>query len=229
MSAAWRRQVAGLERRDRAVHPAGEDIPGDRRDPLDREPELLEDRPGRGRRPVVVEPDDCSGVADPALPAERHARLHGDPGANRRRQDRIAIRLVLELEPLPAGKRDHARRDALGLELLGRSEREVELRAGPDQDDLGITTAAGLAEDVPAAAQALARLLGRARERRQLLASQREPHRPGGVLVPSLDRQRPRRDRLVRIARPDEPEVRHRPERRVVLDRLMGGSVLVQT
>src|SRR5437879_1615899 len=44
MTAARRRQVAGLERRDRAVHPAGEDIPGDRRDPLDREPELLEDR-----------------------------------------------------------------------------------------------------------------------------------------------------------------------------------------
>ena len=49
----------------------------------DGEPELLEDRPGRRRRPEVVEPDDRALVAGPAVPAERDTGLDGDPGPDR--------------------------------------------------------------------------------------------------------------------------------------------------
>ena len=78
---------------------------------------------------VVVEPDDRALVADPALPAQRHADLDADPLADGRRQDRVAIGLVLRVEPLPAGERHDAGRDALALERLGGGERELELRA----------------------------------------------------------------------------------------------------
>ena len=43
-----------------------------------------------------------------------------------------------------------------------------------------------------------------------------------------LDRERPGRRRLVGVARPDEPQVRDRPERGVVLDRLVGRPVLAE-
>ena len=78
---AWpprgRRQVARLEGRDRPADLAGEHVASDAGDAIDREAELLEDRPGRRRRAEVVEADDRALVADPALPAERHAGLDG--------------------------------------------------------------------------------------------------------------------------------------------------------
>src|SRR4051794_39564566 len=65
------RFARGLRSADRAV----EDAAGPRNDPIPRETEVLEDRPrGRGRA-EVIEPDDRPLVADPAIPAERHARL----------------------------------------------------------------------------------------------------------------------------------------------------------
>ena len=121
-------EVAAVERRDPAVEAVAHDraaTSATRR----REPELLEDRAGRRRRPEVIEPDDRALVADPALPAERHADLDADALANGRRQDLVAVRLVLGLEPLPAGQRHDARRDAVLLERLGGGERELELRA----------------------------------------------------------------------------------------------------
>ena len=59
---------------------------------------------------------------------------------------------------------------------------------------------------------------------RELLARQRQRDRP----VAPLERQRPRSGRLVRVARSDEPQVRDRPQRRVVLDRLVGRAVLAE-
>ena len=79
---------------------------------VDREAELLEDRPGGGARPEVVDPDDRALVADVALPAQRHARLDGYALRHRRRQDLVAVRLVLRLEPLPARQAHDPRRDA---------------------------------------------------------------------------------------------------------------------
>ena len=52
-------------------------------DALGGEPEVLEDRAGRRRRAEVVEPDDRALVADPALPAERHADLDADAACGR--------------------------------------------------------------------------------------------------------------------------------------------------
>ena len=74
--------------------------------------------PGRRRRAEVVEPDDRALVADPALPAERHADLDADALADRRRQHRVAVRLVLRVERLPAGERHDAGADAVRLEPL---------------------------------------------------------------------------------------------------------------
>ncbi len=95
----------------------------------DREAELLEDRAGRGARAEVVDADDRPLVARVALPAQRDAGLDRDALPHGRRQDAVAVRLVLGLEPLPAGERDDAGRDAVGLERLGGAERELELRA----------------------------------------------------------------------------------------------------
>jgi hypothetical protein len=148
--------------------------------------------------------------------------------ADVRWQDLVPVRLVLRLEPLPARERHDARREAVPLERFRGAERELQLGAGPDQDHLGRLAATRLAQDVAAPPQALARLLGRARERRQLLAGQREADRAGRIVGRTLDREGPRRDRLVRVARPDEPQVRDRPEGGVVLDRLVGRSVLAE-
>ena len=137
-------------------------------DAIGGEPELLEDRAGRRRRAEVVEPDDRALVADPALPAERDADLDADPLADGRRQDRVAVRLVLGLEPLPARQRDDARRDAVRLERLGRRERQLELRARPDQDQLRACPPRRLAQDVAAAAR---RPRGRARPCRRASAA----------------------------------------------------------
>src|SRR6185369_6511941 len=68
MAAARRRQVTGLEGLERAANRARQHVPSDRDDPIDAEPELLEDRPGRRRRAEMVEPDDRAVVADPAVP-----------------------------------------------------------------------------------------------------------------------------------------------------------------
>ena len=92
-----------------------------------------------------------------------------------------------------------------------------------DEDELR-GAARGLAQDVAAARHALAGEAIRAGQGRELLAGQRERDRSAGV----LDRERPGRGRLVRVARPDERQVRDRAERRVVLDRLVGRPVLAE-
>ena len=87
---------------------------------------------------------------------------------------------VLRLEPLPARQRHDPRRDA----VAPRAPRPRRRRAGaPSPSRSGSAAASppgGLAQDVAAAAEALAGLLGRARERRQLLAGEGQRDRPGG-------------------------------------------------
>ena len=78
-----RAEVAAVQRRDAAAEALADDPPADVGDALDREAEVLEDRPGRRRRPEVVEPDDRALVADPALPAERDADLDADAPPDR--------------------------------------------------------------------------------------------------------------------------------------------------
>src|SRR5258705_402026 len=128
----------------------------------------------------------------------------------------------------PARERHDPRRDAVGLERLGRAVRELQLRPGPDQDDLRLLAAGRVAQDIAAAAESLARLLGRARERRQLLTSQRQRNRPRRIVAVTLDRERPRGGRLVGVSRPNEPQVGDRAEPGVILDRLVGRAVRAQ-
>ena len=137
MAAARRRQVAGLERRDRPADLAGEHVAGDVGDAIDGEAELLEDRAGRRRRAEVVEPDDRALVADLALPAERDAGLDRDPLAGRRAAARDS-RYAASWRSNSSQQGSETTR--LGtpslLERLGRAERELELRAGADEDHL---------------------------------------------------------------------------------------------
>src|SRR6185436_2481915 len=51
-------EVARMQRRDPSAQALANDAPGNVGDALDREPELLEDGSGGGRRAEVVEPDD---------------------------------------------------------------------------------------------------------------------------------------------------------------------------
>src|SRR4051795_3542777 len=169
---AVQRRMVAVRHRERLEPPVkalADHAPPDVRDPVRREPELLEDR-ARGRGGAeVVDPDDRALVADPALPAHRDPGLDGDPLADRRRKDAITIGLVLRVEALPARPADDARRDPVGLERFGRREAQLELAARPDEDQLR-RPARRLAEDVAATADAFTGAVLRARERRQLLA-----------------------------------------------------------
>ena len=109
-------EVAAVERRDAAAQAVADDPPGDVGDALGGEAEVLEDRAGRRRGAEVVEPDDRALVADPALPAERHADLDADALADGGRQDRLAVGLVLASNGSQHGSETTRVGDALGLE-----------------------------------------------------------------------------------------------------------------
>ena len=64
----------------------------------------------------VIEGDDPSGLANPAVPRKRNAGLDSHACANRRGEDRLAVGLVLVLKPLNARNRDNARGNSLGLQ-----------------------------------------------------------------------------------------------------------------
>jgi hypothetical protein len=113
----------------------------------------------------------------------------------------------------------------LGQRLRG-AERELELRAGADQDDRGASPPdsrrtypprrrpSRAFSAVPASVGSFWRVSDSA-------------DRPDGSSS-ALDRERPGRGSLVRVAGPDEPQVRDRPQRGVVLDRLVGRAVLAE-
>ena len=152
------------------------------------------------------------------LPAERHSGLDGDACLDRRRQDRVLVVVVLLVEELPARHRDDA---DVRLERPRRLESEVHLAAGRDHDRLGLAVAT-LPERVCAAQGTLGRRDDGAVERRQLLPREREGNGP----VRALERDPPGHRRLVRVGRSHVPEVRDRPQRHVVLDRLVRRPVL---
>src|SRR3954464_2643014 len=130
MPRASGRQMARLQGRLRTADTAVEDALRDCRDAVDREAELLEDRPGRRARAVVIEPDDGAVGTDPAIPAEGDAGLDRNPSADVRRQDGVSVGLVLGLEALPAGQGHDPGRDPVPLEGLRGAEGELELRSG---------------------------------------------------------------------------------------------------
>ena len=90
--------------------------------------------------------------------------------------------------------------------------------------------ARGLAQDVPAAADALARELRRARQGRQLLAGERQGDRP--LVAPAIAGRSTASAQAAAASfaspGPDEPQVRDRAQGGVVLDRLVGRAVLAE-
>ncbi len=166
-----------------------------------------------------VEADHRARVTDPALPPEGRRRLDRDPGTDRGWQHLVAVRRLLGREPLPGRHGDHAGRDAVRRQLLGRADAVLDLRAGPDEHDLGIPVAE-VAHDVGAALDRVIRLRA---QRWQALPREREQGRPV-----AFDRDPPGPDDLVAVGRAQHGQAGHRPQRGEVLDRLVGRSVLTE-
>ena len=148
-----------------------------------------------------------------------------DPLAHGRRQHLVAVGRVLRIEALPARERHDAGRDAVrprGSSAAAMASCSSEPVA--DEDQLR------RARPRPRA--------GRSRPARRPRVPSR-PCRPatGSFCRVSASATGPSRrsiasaqaaDGLVRVARPDEPQVRDRPQRGVVLDRLVGRPVLAE-
>jgi hypothetical protein len=90
---------------------------------------------------VVVNADDSAGVTDKVTPTDADAGLDRDSGPNVWWDNRVAIALVLLVEPLPTGHRDDPRSNALVSKLLLGCDGVLHLRAGPDQDHIRGTVA----------------------------------------------------------------------------------------
>ena len=102
------------------------------------------------------------------------------------------------------------------------AERQLHLAAGGDQDQLRLALAVG--EHVAAFAQPLGRGVFGAVEDRHGLAGEDQRDR----VVGALDRDPPGLGGLVGVGGPDHVEVRHRPQRGQLLDRLVGRAVLAE-
>ena len=177
----------------------------------------------RRRGAEGVHPDLDAVRSNVAIPAQRRGLLDRDPRGDARRQDLVAVGLVLAVEELPAGQADHTRADALAAQLLVGGERQRDLAAGGDQDHLGVA-ALGVGEHVAAAAQALGRGVLGAVEDRHVLAGEDQ----GDRLVAAVDRHPPGLGDLVGVGGADHVEAGDRPQRGELLDRLVGRAVLAE-
>src|SRR5215207_11427329 len=169
---------------------------------------------------VVLDGDDLACVADPAVPRHRDPGLDRDARLDRRRQHRVAVGLVLSCEPVHARHRHDAGRDAVALEHLAGVDGVLQLRAGADQDELRLAVR-GVLQDVAAAGHTLG---GGALEYGDVLPGQGDALGTLRVLQHRLPGVRG----LVRVAGAQHREVRDRPQRGHVLDRLVGGAVLAE-
>ena len=159
--------------------------------------------------------------ADIAVPPEGGGLLDRDAGGDVRRQDLVAVGLVLLLEELPRRHRDHARADALGLQRLVGADAELHLAAGRHQDDLRLAALA-VGEDVGTAGDAGGgRVLG-AVDRRQCLARQHD----AGRLVAHRQHRPPGLGHLVGVGGAEHEQARDRAQADQLLDRLVGGPIL---
>jgi len=155
------------------------------------------------------------------VPPVGQARLDRNALATRR-QDVIAVGLVLGLEALGARHRHHARADAVSAERLDRADGELDLGAGRDQRHIG-RTIGGLAQDV-AAARDLTELVLVAVLVRHALARIGHGHGTVGLLQCAA----PGGDGLDPVAGAPELHARNHAQARQVLDRLVSGPVLAQ-
>ena len=184
------------------------------------EAELLEQDVAFGARAEVVDGHDLAGFADPLAPALLDGRLDADARLDLGRQDLLPVRVGLVLEPLHARHRHHAGGRAFGLEALARLQRQLDLRAGCDEDHLG-PPGGSLFQDV--AALTGVRDLDRVEDPEVL------PRKcDAGGTVGGLEDLAPAHRRLVRVGRADDIEAGDRAQRGELLDRLVGRSVAAE-
>ena len=101
-----------------------------------------------------MHPDLYAVGSNVAIPAHGRGLLDRDAGGDARRQDLVAVGVVLAIEELAAGHAHNTRANALTLELLVGRKGQGDLAAGSDQDQLRVA-ALGVGQHVAAAAQAL--------------------------------------------------------------------------
>src|SRR4051812_23177915 len=102
------------------------------------EAEVLEDGGARARSAEAVDADDVAPVADPLPPTHAGPGLDGQARRHGAGDDRLAVGLVLGLEQLHAGNRDHADGPALAGQRPPRGQGRPELRAGGHENDLRV-------------------------------------------------------------------------------------------
>src|SRR4029077_14081879 len=80
--------------------------------------------------------DDHSFITSPAMPADRRPGLNRDALLDFLGQNAFTIRLVLEVEQVPARHADHARLHSVALQLLLRLHAELNFGAGTNENDI---------------------------------------------------------------------------------------------
>ena len=156
-------------------------------------------------------PTDASAhVAQPKV-----AAASTDSAGNARRQHVAPVVVGLALEPVPRRHGHHPGGDAVGLEPGGGVEAHRHLAAGADEHDLravDVVDDGGAHLDGEPVGHDGHALAG-------------EDERGGAV---GLDGDAPRLGRLVGVGRADHLQLGHGPQRRQLLDRLVGGAVLTE-
>src|SRR5271166_2642700 len=207
---------------DNSPDPSGstaEPVRGHLRDRIRRDAEVLVDRLIGPALAEALHADERA-VADDRVPAKAHRGLDRDLDP-RRADHRAAIVLRLIEERVHAGHGDDPGRNAPPLQESLRRDGERNLR--PRREDRHNRGALGGRNLVGAL---LAKVLGDMRppQRGQVLAGQSEDR--GRVRL--FERRLPALDRLDAVGGAPEVEIGHRPERRQMLDRLVGRSVLAE-
>ncbi len=130
----------------------------------------------------------------------------------------------LLLEELPAGQRDDPGRDVFAPRGACPPRRRRDLGSGGDQDQVGTAPVHGLGLPDHVARRARRPRPPRARAPGTFWRRQEDRDRALGALERDLHAI----DGLVRVGGADHPQVRDRPKRHVVLDRLVRRAVLAE-
>ena len=189
------------------------------------EPEFAEQRLVVGGFAVVLDRDDLAGVADQLVPALRDAGLDGDPRRHRRRQHAVAVLLAAATRTT----RHTASTPPCAMMSLSANS-FCASTASCTSEPVAISTTSGVVGRVAAAQHvaALGDALGAgALQHRDALAGQDETDRTAAVAAGQDGA--PGVGGLVRVAGPHHRQVRDGPQRRQVLDRLVGRAVLAET
>ncbi len=174
--------------------------------------------------------DGTAGVSDELPPTLRHAGLHGNPRTDSGRQDRLAVGLVLLVEPLQAGERDNACSDAVLLQGRPCLNGKLDFRAGCNQDDVRLPVR-GFGQHVGALRHSLGRAEGvtgrcavSAFPGGDVLAGEDDSGGVGGVLKDGA----PGDGDLICVTGADDVESRDGTQGSQLLNRLVRGAVFAE-